>query len=187
MSDIVIIRQHEACDTDPHLPWDSLWIHDHDTAQGGYADWALAETDEIGNQVGLRAKAALHTAIILCLFTDKRLPTDQEPTPHDPDRRGWHGDTYDVRSEKGERDMGSLLWTLERGTLDEFNTAEIAKAYCYEALQTLIDQGVVASFSIDAEVDVIGGLLKIKVDAFSKDGSEQYSQRFGYAWEQTKN
>lgn len=187
MSDIVIIRQNEACETDPHLPWDSVWIQDSDNAQGGYADWGLAEADEVGNQVGLRAKSALHTAILICLFTDLRLPDDREPTSNDPDRRGWHGDTYDIRTERGERDMGSLLWTLERGTLTEFVTAELAKSYCLEALQTLIDQGVVASFAVETEVDVIGGLLKIQVSAFSKDGSEQYSQRFGYAWEQTKN
>ncbi|MEP0518575.1 MAG: phage GP46 family protein [Hyphomicrobiales bacterium] len=187
MSDIVIIRRYEACETDPHLPWDSVWIQDSDNAQGGYADWALAEPDETGNQIGLRAKSALHTAILICLFTDKRLPDGGEPTPNDPDRRGWHGDTYDVRADKSEREMGSLLWTLERGALTEFQTEELAKSYCHEALQTLIDQGVVASFKVETEADVVGGLLKILVNAYSNDGSEQYSQRFGYAWEQTRN
>jgi phage gp46-like protein len=191
MTDIAI-RTTEGCDEQPFLLWDSVWNPDK-----GIADWSLADADETLNHGGLRAKAGLHTAVILCLFTDRRLPDDMphpdslagavaggETGPSGADRRGWHGDSYDVRPDLGEDEMGSLLWTLERGTLSDA-TARQAEAMAIEALQTLKRQDVVARIEVEATARPIDGRLDLIVRLFSHDGSRAYDQRFGLLWKQT--
>jgi hypothetical protein len=63
------VRISESDDAQPSLQWDIVW-----SPPGGIADWAPADVDEKQNHGGLRAKAALHTADIIALFTDKRMP-----------------------------------------------------------------------------------------------------------------
>ncbi|MCT8970577.1 phage GP46 family protein [Microbaculum marinisediminis] len=188
MTDI-IVRSTEGCDPQPDLLWDSLWNPDL-----GVADWAIAGDDEALNRGGLRATAALHTAVILCLFTDRRLPDDMEHPDAVGDswpggaafvdRRGWHGDTYDVRDDLGEGEMGSLLWTLERGTLDDAS-ARRAEAFASEALQTLVEQGAVARIEAVATALPIAGRLELIIHLFSHDGAKVYDQRFADIWTQT--
>lgn len=187
MTDIVV-RSTEGCDPQPFLLWDSVWNPDL-----GVADWALAGDDEALNRGGLQARAALHTAIILCLFTDRRLPDDMRHPDGDAangpagggfaDRRGWHGDTYDVRSDLGEGALGSLLWTLERGTLSDA-TARQAEAFALEALQPLIDQGAAARAEVEASASPVESRLEMLVRLFSHDGAAAYDQRFALVWSQ---
>jgi len=184
----IAIRAAEGCDAEPFLLWDSVWRPDL-----GVADWSLAGEGEPQNRGGLQAKAALHTAVILCLFTDRRLPDDL-PHTDEPrngvgassglDRRGWHGDTYDVRTDLGEGEMGSLLWTLERGTLDQ-GTARQAEAMALAALEPLIAQGAVARAEAEATARPETGRLELIVRLFSHDGATAYDQRFGLLWRQT--
>jgi phage gp46-like protein len=132
---------------------------------GGSADWAVDATTR-----GLQASSPLETAILLCLFTDRRRPdTLPGETDDDADPRGWHGDTYDVEKDAGERPMGSLLWTLERAALTA-DTARMAEHYTREALQTLIDQGAVSRIDVETEVLTEQGQLSIAVTAWSASG-----------------
>lgn len=152
--------------------WDSRWVGDA-TTPAGHCDWATAGDDEAGNRGGLAATQPIETAILLCLFTDRRLP-DEMADPTDFDRRGWHGDTFDLDRNAGERPMGSLLWTLDRAALSA-GTARLAEHYAAEALQTLIDQRVVRSFDIAAEVDGQNAMLKLEIVAYGPSGEAIYA------------
>jgi phage gp46-like protein len=65
------VRIDEGNAPQPTLLWDSVW-----QPPEGVADWALADPDETQNLGGLRSKAALHSAVVLSLFTDKRIAED---------------------------------------------------------------------------------------------------------------
>jgi phage gp46-like protein len=97
MSDVVI-RAAEGCAADSNALWDSVW-----DAERGFADWALADRRRAGNIGGLRAIAAIETAVIACLFTDKRVDPDH-PLAYlaDGEVRGYFGDGIDVRADLGE-------------------------------------------------------------------------------------
>lgn len=152
--------------------WDSVWIGDAVTP-AGYADWTPAV-----NGVGFEGSTPITTAILLCLFTDKRLP-DDEADAGNYDRRGWHGDTFDVDATAGEREIGSLLWTLERSALnnDDTQVALMAEHYADDALKTLVDQRVVGRFDIAAETDKANGMLILRVTAYAPTGEQQFSGR----------
>ena len=177
------VRDTEACEPQSNLLWDSVWVNMADRF-GGYADWIMADANDPKDQRGgLRARMQLHTAIMLCLFTDKRLPEGMTP-PDDPrDRRGWWGNSIRLPGEPEGVELGSLLWTLERGTLSEATRA-LAIDYATEALQVLIDQGAVARFEIDATVDPVRGMLGMTVNAFNNVGERFTKVAFDAIWQQ---
>ena len=100
------IRSNEGCAPQPILTWDTVW-----DAQSGFADWAYADRSEASNRGGLQAQAALQTAVILCLFTDRYCPPDHPLAflLEGDDPRGWWGDGVDVARDQGEAPLGSLL------------------------------------------------------------------------------
>lgn len=182
MANDVVIRQQEGCADNPNLLWDSVWDSDR-----GFADWALADPDELSNKGGLRAKAAIDTAVVLQLFTDKRIDPDH-PLWYlaDGDRRGYWGDGIDVRDDLGEGPIGSYLWLLERApmTIRGQSAGDWAVQFANEALQTLLDQGVCARIDISSIVDEAGGKLFLIVQLFASDGSKTYDRRFDVLWNQ---
>lgn len=179
------IRQNEPCEAQPQLLWDHVWVQEpltHLTAQGGFADWAVSAKDEPGNIGGLQAKAALHTATLILLFTDKRAPTDAALDSDDP--RGWWGDSILFEGDQFERELGSHLWMLERGTLSD-ETGLIAQEMCEQALSVLVEQGMVAETQVEVEVRTWEGMLLIGVRHFSMSGATLYDQKFEVLWGQT--
>ena len=102
----------------------------------------------------------LQTAILLSLFTDRQAEASDETT--DGDRRGWWADDP-------KRLRGSRLWLLSR-VKGPLNIAQRARDYAAEALQWLIDDGVVAAFDIEA-VWISPGQLDLKVASLQRDGS----------------
>ena len=171
-------RDNEACEGQPFLLWDSVWC-----SEMGGADWALYDGDETRNIGGLRSKAALHTAVILSLFTDRRAQEIDTEVGADP--RGWWGDAVDVDAEAFETEMGSHLWTLERAPLTA-QTEIIARDMALDALQPLIDQGAFTRFEVEATVLIPQGHLALTVDGYSQDGTAIYQQKFAILWEQTQ-
>lgn len=90
----------------------------------------------------------LETAVTISLFTDRRVTEEEKPYLANS-KRGYWGDLF---SEIDGDKMGSRLWTLER----EKRTTEVlrrAEDYTREALQWLIDDGVVLSISANASYD----------------------------------
>lgn len=177
---LVRIRDTEGCAPEVNHIWDSVWVQRLD-ASGGYADWLLAGADDPAEQGGgLRARAALHTATLICLFTDRRLPADLAHPNEDGDPRGWWGDSVRLDGEP-DTAIGSLLWTLERAVLNE-RTAFQAGIYAAEALDVLVEQGAVARTEVETEIRIEQGLLGIQVRHFDRSGGIVYAQAFDVLW-----
>lgn len=180
------IRDSEGCEVQPHLLWDSVW-HQEIGAEGGFADWHLespvADGGDPANQGGLRARATLHTATMILLFTDARAPEGEALPDMSEDRRGWWGDSYPLPGEPEDARLGSLLWLLERSPLDDA-TRITARDYVAEALDTLRLQGAVARTDVDVVTDILAGRLEILVRHYSHSGATIYDQRFDVLWRQ---
>jgi phage gp46-like protein len=173
------IRVDEGQDQQPLLLPDTVWI-----PAAAQADWALADAVETRNVGGLRSRQALASAILQCLFTDRRCP-DDHPLRHlmDDDARGWWGDGVDVKADRYETAMGSLLWLLERAPLTE-NIRQWSENLAQEALQTLIDQGVAVKTTATAVARPEIGRLELTVAVYGRDGLKLYEQRFEDLWQQ---
>ena len=123
-------------------------------------DWAVANGSLVSGQ-------DVPTAVLISLLTDRlALPGDQIPDapPNGmADRRGWWGD------DDPETPIGSRLWLLDRvkGPLD---VAARAEDYAKEALQWMLDDGVVANFDVRATW-VPQTQLDLVVVAYRSDGS----------------
>lgn len=182
MGNGVVIRVAEGCAADSNVLWDSVWL-----PELGYADWALADPDETANRGGLRAKAAIETAVVLALFTDRRVEPEH-PLFYlcDGDPRGWWGDGIDVRADLNEAPLGSLLWLLERAplTIRGLSAGRWAEQFALEALAPLIAQGAAARIDVSASVNELQGRLELTVNLFGRDGLKVYDRKFDVLWNQ---
>lgn len=160
---------------EPLLSPDTLW-------DGTSGDWALAGDDKV-NASGLRAKAALATAVLLCLMTDARVEPD-ELSP-DEQNRGWPGDSFDLRTDLGETAIGSKLWLLRRSTASDA-TALRAEDYARAALQTLVDQGAVSFVEVTGTALPAERRIDLKILLKDRDGAVVFDRRFGVLWEQLR-
>lgn len=183
----VRLAADEACDpVAPFLSPDLLLVQN--IGPELHFDMALAAPDEVSNRNGLTAKRGLHTAVVIQLFSDRRLPEGVAALDDlDPDPRGWWGDSVDRQDDEDE--IGSLLWTLRRAPLDN-DTVLRAIDYAQQALAVIVRQGAVARFTVAAEgqyrpkIDPTAGLLALKVDGYSADGTKRYATRFEVLWDQ---
>ncbi|MFM8333100.1 MAG: phage GP46 family protein, partial [Candidatus Methylumidiphilus sp.] len=81
------------------------------------------------------------------IFTERRALADDVLPAAGGDRRGWWGDAYaDIDADR----IGSRLWLLERSR-DLPNVLLLAEQYLREAVQWLIDDGVVEQIDCKAE------------------------------------
>lgn len=175
------VRIDEGNSPQSTLLWDSAW-----QPQEGAADWRLFDSDEEQNQGGLRSKAALHTAIVLALFTDKRIDPEHPLrylVAHD-DPRGWWGDGSDVRSDLHETALGSLLWVFERSVLTE-SIRQWAEQIALEALAPLTAQGAAVRIEAQASANFEFNRLNLAVQVYGRDGARIYDQLFEDIWKQS--
>lgn len=175
------VRISEGETPQANLLWDSQWHPPY-----GVADFALADASEPQNRGGLRARAALHTAIVLALFTDKRVPKDHplRYLVEGGDPRGWWGDGVDVRTELAESEMGSLLWIFERAPLTEAIRRWV-EAIALDALAPLIAQGAAVRIEAQATAEFAMNRLDLSIQVYGRDGSKSYDYRFDDIWQQT--
>lgn len=101
-------------------------------------DVGLENGDLIGD-------GGLETAVVISLFTDKRVTEEQLPS-FQTDRRGWWGDMIPVTEDD---QIGSRLWTLGREKILN-ETLRLHEDYAEEALQWMIEDGVAQSISVEA-------------------------------------
>lgn len=92
---------------------------------------------------GLRSDDGVGTAILISLFTDRRV----DPEEAEGDRRGWVGDAL---SEVEADRIGSRLWLLKREKATE-ETRLRALEYAGEALGWMEEEGLVTGIEIEAE------------------------------------
>ncbi|MBR2117663.1 MAG: phage GP46 family protein [Afipia sp.] len=178
----VVIRAAEGCAPDSYALWDSVWDADR-----GLADWKLSDGSEPLNRGGLQAGNAITTAVILALFTDKRI---EETHPlyflADGDPRGYFGDAIDVRDDLHEGALGSHLWLLERAplTIRNVSAAEWAKQFAIEALMPLQAQGAVVRIEVEATANELRSRLDLTVRLFGRDGQNVFDRKFDLLWNQ---
>src|SRR5579859_1817812 len=104
-------------------------------------DWAIVNGD-------LAIDDGLDTAVAISLWSDRLANADDEIPDGSADRRGWWGDAYLPVLSTGQPDrIGSRLWLLARA-LQTLETQQHAQAYVREALQWMVDDGVVASVTV---------------------------------------
>ena len=167
------VRLAEGCAPQPSLLWDTIW----DPVRGT-GDWGLAGPGETLNRGGLAASAALKTAVLLCLFTDRACPPDHPLAKYvDGDLRGWWGDGVDVRDDAGEAAMGSLLWLLERSVATP-DIARWAENLAIEALQPLIRQGAAVQVTALARINPGTARIDLAIALYARDGRRIYDHKF---------
>lgn len=131
-----------------------------------HADWAM-------NGFQLQSGADLTTAVLISLFTDRTANPDDVIPDGSGDPRGWWGD--DPR-----HPIGSRLWLLSRSKETQ-QVLALAQDYVAEALQWLVDDGVVAKFDILCQW-TRPSMLGIQVMAYKINGTTT-SMNFNWAWE----
>ena len=115
----------------------------------------------------LLADDGLWTAIVISLFTDRRVEEGELPPGH-TDRRGWWADLL----EEDDR-IGSRLWLLRRERASD-EVAARAAGYAEEALAWMVEDGVLTAVAASASWPD-DELLRIEVEATTPDGRRQWS------------
>lgn len=146
--------------------------------------WLMAGPD-------LATDDGLRTAVLISLFTDRLANADDELPDNSGDRRGWWGDfpngnPYSSVPDKPDL-IGSRLWLLSRA-LQTQDTLNRGIAYCEEALQWLIDDGVAQSVRVTGAWQGLGRVLfsvAIARKTNAASGAANDNQRFDVLWTQT--
>jgi len=110
---------------------------------------------------GTAIDESLRTAVIISLFTDRRAEPDDLLPDGGTDRRGWWADIYpQVDADR----IGSRLWLLAREKQLP-SVLQRAQAYAAEALQWLLDDGLVTELAVTgafARSGVIGLIIRLR-------------------------
>lgn len=122
----------------------------------------------------LLADDGLETAVVISIFSDRRLPDGTAPNDGTNNPRGWWGDIGDPDGVP----IGSLLWLLWREKVLPETVAR-AKEYCQQALRWMIDDGIARAVSVTAER---AGLSQISIGIEIARPSGEV-RRFAYLWD----
>ena len=133
--------------------------------------WGVTRGDWAVSGPQLKAGDDIKTAVLISLFSDRQAGPDDVPPDGTGDPRGWWAD--------GDVLIGSRLWMLERAK-HTTDTLATARSYITEALQWLIDDGVVVAFDIAVEWTK-ASTLGAQITAHKPDGTTQAMQ-FAWAW-----
>ena len=128
-------------------------------------DWKLSGRS-------LASGGDLATAVAISLFTDRTAQPDDVIPDGSGDPRGWWADD-------ALNPIGSRLWLIDRSKRTQ-ETLERAQDYINEALQWLIDDGVVAKFGVLVEWTA-QHTLGAQVVAYRRDGGTT-PLNFAWAW-----
>lgn len=133
-------------------------------------DFDLAEADlGAAEDGGVEEGHELETAVLVSLFTDRRVDESELPpgvSGSQVDRAGWWGDAY--AEEEGD-EIGSRLWLLEHG-IDLPDAPVRARSYTLEALEWMVTDGVARSVEATA-TRVRPGHIEIRPTITLTDGT----------------
>ncbi len=117
----------------------------------------------------------LPSAVLISIFTDRMANRDDPIPDGTDDPRGWWGDIGE------DKPIGSRLWLLDRSkqTQEVLNNA---RDYIFEALQWLVDDGVVASIDVQTQW-VRDTFLGTQVTLYQPSGPN-VSMAYAWAWNQ---
>ena len=136
---------------------------------GSRGDWAVSVTGD-----DLESGDDLVTAVLISLFTDRVADPDDVIPDGTDDPRGWCGDAGETHP------IGSRLWLLNRAK-QTTETLTRARDYIVEALQWMLDDGVVASFDITVAYPRFQ-MLGAQIVAWRNDGTN-VAMNFSWAWQ----
>jgi phage gp46-like protein len=136
---------------------------------------SLLRGDWVQSGASLQSGGDVVTGVLISLFSDRVANADDAIPDGTTDPRGWWADD-------AKYPVGSRLWLLGREKQID-SVPQRAKDYCKEALQWMLDDGVVARFDISAQW-VRDGLLGLQVTAYQQDGTTT-SVKFSAAWNLT--
>ena len=138
--------------------------------------WSATRGDWKLSGVQLASGNDLLTAMTISLFTDRVAADDDVIPDGSGDPRGWWADDPGAP-------IGSRLWLIARSKRTQ-GTLALAQGYIQEALQWMIDDGVVAKFDILVEW-LPGSQLSAQIVAKKADGNVVASN-FQWAWQQLR-
>ncbi len=121
----------------------------------------------------------LETSMMISLFSNAPANTDELNRFNDDQlnkahNRGWFGSTYTAGIE-----YGSKLWLLERERRNQ-ETLNLARQYCKEALQWIINEGI--SSKIDVECSWNADVLVINIEVH-REFDENIIKQYSYVWD----
>ncbi|MDF7670232.1 phage GP46 family protein [Orbaceae bacterium ESL0721] len=100
--------------------------------------WQTATAD-----ISYREGDELVTNILISLFTDARANGDDILPDESHDRRGWWGDSFNMRK------VGSKLWLLGREK-QMASVLKLAQEYAESALQWMVGERLIQSVTVTA-------------------------------------
>ena len=173
MSDISILSP--CADDTPYLLWGTFW-----NPNTQIADWAISTA--VNNPRGLDVGDPIATAVVIGLYTDKRCPPDHPLAKYvEGDPRGWFGDGVDVRDDLYERELGSLLWLLERATATEDNR-RWAESLAFDGLSPLLDCGAARLIVPTATLYAAQNAITLDLRVAGTYAGRDYDQKFAQIW-----
>lgn len=128
-------------------------------------DWVITNGD-------LDADADLETAVLFSLFTDAPAPSGTLTPDGSNDLRGCWIDGME------NFQMGSILWTIEGAKKQGNSLLTHARTICEQALQWLVDDGIVGSITVQTSW-LNATSLNIVIQLTKPDGD---GLSFQYAW-----
>ncbi|WP_250538703.1 MULTISPECIES: phage GP46 family protein [unclassified Caballeronia] len=142
---------------------------------GAMLSWSGAYVSNVVSGGYLETGNDLQTAVLLSLFTDRVANADDVIPDGTGDPRGWWGDLDE------DSPIGSRLWLLDRSkqTQEVLNNA---RDYIVEALQWLVDDGVVASMDVQTEW-TRATFLGAQITLYQPAGPS-VSLTYAWAWQQ---
>jgi len=117
----------------------------------------------------------LETAVIISLFTDRRVPAAESPSDTG-ERRGWWGDLFpDVEGDQ----IGSKLWLSERSKMLNATLSKI-ETDASDSLQWMIDDSAAKDISVNASfVDGSNDTIAIEIEITRPDKDKD---TFAFHW-----
>jgi len=122
------------------------------------------------------ATDGLRLAVMISLFSDRRVEAGTATPANDGDLRGWWADEF--ATVPGDK-IGSRLWLLDRSTGAD-NVEIEAQQYAAEALAWLTEDRVASRVDVVAEFD--GSTLYLDV-TITRPSGDPASFRFAAAWD----
>lgn len=140
----------------------------------GFFDVGTNCPDLVIEDGDLKADDGLETAVLISLFSDRRVEVDELPNTETPNR-GWWGDEL---SEPADDKIGSGLWVTERGKIDADTEAQL-EDFARQSLQWLIDDGIAQSVTAVAE-NIDGEQIDLLIEITQPQGN---NRAFKFIWD----
>lgn len=123
----------------------------------------------------LEGEVGLDTAVLISLFTNRFVPTD-DLDRGEPSNMGWWADELSVPSDDL---IGSNWWTLERGKITQEQAARFEDG-ARVALQWMIDDGLATVIRVEATPIAAQNKITIDIEILRPDGT---NIPFQFAWD----